>query len=172
MSGLDFAGVYQGENQADLAKKGDFTILPEGWHVGHITSCQVLENKKKTGKFLEIVLNTPDGVEVTDRLNLWHPTEKVVQIAKGSLARMGEAWGLDIQTLTSDDLPGREIGFRVKVQEFKSNKDGKVLQSNSVTSYRSPALGVDHANAPPPVSQDPGPGNTPPHVNTEQVPGW
>lgn len=170
MSGVNFSGVLAGESQEKLSKQGGFTLLPEGWHVGHITGCDMMENKKKTGSYLMVTLQTPDGVEVIDRINLQNPSEKVEHIARCTMAKIGVALGVDIETLNSDDLVGREIGFRVKVSEFKSNRDGKMLQSNSVTSYRASALGENHAEAVHPVSQDPGPGNTPPPVNTGQAP--
>ncbi len=138
MSGIDFSGLLKGQDQDELAKEagGGFTLLPPGWHVGHIISVDMKENKKKTGSYLQIDLEKADGAKVTDRLNLIHTSEQTQNIAKAQLASLANAIDLDLNKSTSDDMLGREVGFKVAINSFTSNKDGKELQNNEVKAYR------------------------------------
>ena len=142
--GIDFSGMLEGTSQEELAAEagGDFTLLPPGWYVGNIINVELKENKKKTGSYLEIELETKSGEKVIDRLNVINKSEQAQRIGRAQLAKLATILDIDLSKESSDSLLGREIGFKVTVQEFKSNRTGETLKSNDVKAYREAEKGA------------------------------
>ncbi len=124
-------------NPAEQEETEAFSIVPPGIHTVVIVGDTLKDNKEGTGKYLEIDCQIVDpgpnqGEVVKDRLNIKHSIEKVQAIGLTQLKRICDAVGFTGQLTNTSVLYGKPYSVQVTVEEFKSNKDGKVLQSNSI----------------------------------------
>ncbi len=125
LSGFD-AGAVQ-PNQG-------FDVLPAGEYDVCIVSSAIETTAKGDGKFLKLELQVLNGEfqnrRVFDRLNLWNPSAKAQEIARGTLSAICRAVGV-LTPNDSSDLHNKPL--RVKVTVRKSDEYG---EQNEVKAYR------------------------------------
>ncbi|MFZ3048046.1 MAG: hypothetical protein WA151_19190 [Desulfatirhabdiaceae bacterium] len=121
--------------------KGEFKVLPPGWRKVVILTGKMEDTKDKTGEMLVLTYECPEG-GVTDRLNLFNPSEIAQKIGRQALAKICESAGLTGNFILKDipKLFGRYIDVELGIEEFKSNKADanghfKKLSSNKCKNY-------------------------------------
>ena len=79
-----------GFDATEVEPTADFTALKPGWYQACILSSEKKTTKKGDGEYLELEIeilgDIHSGRKVWDRLNLWNPNAKAVEIAKGTLS--------------------------------------------------------------------------------------
>jgi len=114
-----------------------FEVVPPGNYPVVIVESDVKDNKQKTGKLLELKYQIIEGPHTSktlvDRLNITHQTETAQKIGQSQLKDICEAIGHKGQLTNSEMLHGKPFSVQVEVESFKSNKDGKTLQSNKIS---------------------------------------
>jgi hypothetical protein len=137
---------------AKQVEPNSFDVLPAGEYDAVIVSSTVEATSKGDGKFLKLELQVLNGEfqnrKTWDRLNLWNPSAKAVEIAKGTLSAICRAVGV-LTPQDSSDLHGKPL--RIKVVVKKSDEYG---EQNEVKAYK-PRL-VAPASSPM-LTQDPSP---------------
>ena len=90
--------------------------IPEDWYTVVISASPAVENKSKTGGFLEVTMKVTEGnyanKEIVDRLNLYHPNPVTVEIAHRKLSSYCHATGV-MQIQDTQQLHG--VPFKVKL---------------------------------------------------------
>lgn len=130
----------------------DFGAIPAGKYEAMIVSSEMKQTAAKTGEYLELVLHvlgpTCKDATLWDRLNLKNPSEKAVQIARGTLSSICRAVGV-LQPRDSSQLHNIPMLVKVSVREH----DGKTY--NDVDAYykRELAAPVAPAASAPAVAQ-------------------
>jgi len=135
------------DNTEEAAKdfSGEFQVATPGWKDGVIINADVKQTKKG-GQMLvlenEIQGGNEHGIRIIDRLNIVNSSEVAQRIGRAALAKIALCIGHKGQLNNTNVLIGRPYQFKVKVEEFKSNKaapDGTfpMLKSNKITDYRS-----------------------------------
>ncbi len=108
--------------------------VPAGEYVAVITDSAMKDNKAGTGQYLALSFQIAEGDHegrfVWDNLNLIHPNEKAVQIAKAALAALCKAVGV-LSPKDSADLHGKPVVIRVALEQ---DRDGNAR--NAVKSYK------------------------------------
>jgi len=115
--------------------KGAFKIIPAGWHKFTILTGE-LKGTKSGGHQLCLTMQCAGG-EFIDRLNVVNSSAKAQAIGISQLAKICQCVGIEGR-FTPDRVPelfGRELDIKVEVEEFESNKDKKMLQSNKAADY-------------------------------------
>lgn len=106
--------------------------LPAGNYTVAITESEMTPNKAGSGEFLKLTMSVIEGEHegrlLFTRLNLVHPNEKAVAIAKSELAAICKAVGV-MKPQDSSDLHGK--AFSVRVTQIE--KDGQIY--NEVKSF-------------------------------------
>ena len=127
------SGNLSGFN-ANNVEPQSFDVLPAGEYEAVITASQVKPTSKGDGKFLELQLQVINGQfqnrVLFDRLNLWNPSDKAVQIAQGTLSSICRAVGV-LTPNDSADLHNKPL--RVKITVRKSDEYG---DRNEVKAYK------------------------------------
>jgi len=137
------------DNTEEAAKdfSGEFQVATPGWKTGVIINAEV-KPTKKGGQMLvlenEIQGGAEHGIRVIDRLNIVNQSKIAQQIGRAALAKIALCVGHRGMLNNTNILIGRPYQFKVKIEEFKSNKaqpDGSypMLKSNKITDYRSMA---------------------------------
>lgn len=121
-------------NANDHDKMGDFSPIPAGEYLAHITGSDLIDNKAKTGKFLKLDFKILSGPHkdrnVWARLNIVHPNSQTVEIAQKELATICAAVGL-VRITDSSELHGKPMMIKVTVKPG----DGQFLDSNEIKNY-------------------------------------
>jgi hypothetical protein len=115
--------------------KSAFRIIPAGWHKFTILTGEI-KGTKSGGQQLCLTMQCAGG-EFVDRLNVVNSSAKAQSIGISQLAKICQCVGIDGR-FTPDRVPelfGRELDVKVDVEEFESNKDNKMLQSNKAADY-------------------------------------
>jgi hypothetical protein len=111
-----------------------FEPLPAGEYEVIIIDSKMKPTKANTGRYLELTLQVLNGPfqnrQLWDRLNLFNPNDKAVQIAKGTLSAICRAIGV-MTPKDSAELHNRPLRCRVVV-----TKDDKGNPSNEVKGYK------------------------------------
>ena len=120
------------------ATGGEFEALPAGEYEVVIVESTEKVTKAGTGKYLELQMQVlrpakHDGRFVWDRLNLINPSEKAVEIARGTLSAICRAVGV-LTPKDSAELHNRPLVARVTRRDYEG------ATRNEVKSYRKSAV--------------------------------
>jgi hypothetical protein len=111
----------------------DFGAVPAGRYEVMMTESEWQDNSRGTGRFLKLTFQILEGEfkgkPLWDRLNLDNPSEKAVQIAKGSLSAICRAVGVT-RPKDTNELHGIPLIVRVDKEEYEPGK-----WSNPVKAY-------------------------------------
>lgn len=133
---------------------GTFEPLPAGWYTMLIKESVVEPNKAGTGKFLKLTLEIVEGPHkgrtLFDRLNMWHPNQQAVDIARATLSAICHAAG---RLRVSDSAELHDIPMLGKVTVKPRADTGE--PSNEIKGYKAlgeaPATGCTPASRPKPA---------------------
>jgi hypothetical protein len=121
-----------------------FDLLPPGDYEVAIVSSDTQNTKAGTGKMvnleLQVLVGKFKGRKLFDRLNLWNPSAKAVEIARGTLSAICRAVGVLTPNDTSD-LHNRPLVVKVVI-----TKDPQYGDKNEVKAYK-PRTAVQAAMA-------------------------
>jgi hypothetical protein len=119
---------------ANNVQPNSFDVLPAGEYDAVIVSSVVEPTSKGDGKFLKLELQVLNGEyqnrKLTSRLNLWNPSAKAQEIARGELSSICRAVGV-LTPNDSSDLHNKPL--RVKVIVRKSDEYG---DQNEIKAYK------------------------------------
>ena len=114
-----------GFNAAEVEPAKEFEVLAKGWYRACIIDTAKKETRAGNGHYLELELeilsDVGQGRKLWDRLNLWNPSEKAVEIAKGTLSAICRA----VKVLTPEDSSDL-IGKPLKIKVVHETYEGKV----------------------------------------------
>src|SRR5579872_2010245 len=103
----------------------DFATVPAGRYHVMITESGWEENSKKTGRFIKMTMQIVEGEHkgkpLYDRLNLENPSEKAVQIAKGTLSSICRAVGV-LRPRDTSEFHNLPLLGRVDLEEYEPGK--------------------------------------------------
>lgn len=123
-----------------------FDVIPAGEYDAVIVSSKVEPTKSGNGRLVVLELQVLSGEhqnrKLFDRLNLWNPSEKAVQIARGTLSAICRA----INVLTPKDtseLHNKPLRVKVAVSE-----DPQYGKRNEVKGYKARNAGPVAPNQP------------------------
>gem|GEM_PF-5692226 len=107
----------------------------------------------------EITGGEENGIRITDRLNIVNSSEIAQRIGRSALAKIALCIGHRGELNNTDVLIGKPYQFKVKIEEFKSNKmndsgEYPMLKSNKITDYREAKTAMKQA-AQPKTNADP-----------------
>lgn len=115
-------------------RSGGFPVVPPGKYVVHIVNSERRPNSKNTGDLLYLELEILEGPEagnmLREYLNLFHPSEQTVQIARGTLSAICHSVGV-LAVNDSTDLHARRMIADVRVTPPK----GDFGAGNKIASY-------------------------------------
>jgi hypothetical protein len=140
-------------NAQDVEPLQPMTVLPRGRYNAMITASEDKPTKSGTGAYLQLEFTVIDGPcanrKVWARLNLDNPSETAVKIAKGELAAIYQALGIQAAS-DSAELHDKPLVIEVAVEA----KDGN--ENNRIKAYMaaggSTASPIARAPAPKPAS--------------------
>lgn len=126
-----------GFNANEVEPAGEFSPVPEGMYSCVITESDMQPNNAGTGSYLKLKIEIIEGEEkgrsVFEILNLDHPNEKAVNIAKATLSAICRATNV-MQPKDSMDL--HDIPFDAKIVVAKGkDKDGNERMNNNIKKY-------------------------------------
>jgi len=132
-------GLWGSSTQEKMASeaRGEFVVLPAGWYNATITGTELKETSSG-GTMLVVDFDTK-GTDIKDRLNIKNNSDKAQLIGRQKVAKIATCCNIDLKDSTQ--LHGLSIDIKLKVEEFKSNTSGEMLQSNKVTDYRKAGAG-------------------------------
>lgn len=108
--------------------------LPAGEYVAVVSDSAMKDNSARTGQYLaltfQVIEGQYEGRFLWANLNLVHPNEKAVQIARADLASLCKAVGI-LQPKDSADLHGKPLVIRVVVR-----KDDDGNPRNEIKGYK------------------------------------
>ena len=120
---------------------GAFTVLPAGKYKAVLVADELKDNKKKTGKILELKIQIINGQFaqeiIKDNLNITNPSAVSQAIGQGTLKRICNLCNVPFPPADTAPLMGKPMVITVGVETFKSNTSGKDLQSNKIKKYES-----------------------------------
>jgi Protein of unknown function (DUF669) len=110
----------------DVDPRGDFEPLPEGSYLAVITDSDMKENKAGTGRYLKLTFQVADGPHkgrlLWEQLNLHHPNELAVKIARAELSAICRAVGV-MAPQDSGELHDLPLVIRVRCMKRKDTGD-------------------------------------------------
>lgn len=132
MSEYDWANFDEPE-----VEERKFAVIPEGNYRAFVEEASWHENSKGTGKYLKLQFSVLDdtagdeefkGKKLWFYLNLVHQRENVVKIAEQQLAELKRSMGYDKKQKLKgeDDLCNRELGVRVKHEDYQGAPSPKI----------------------------------------------
>lgn len=126
---------------AKTVEPGGFDVIPAGEYEAVIIDSKVKPTKKGDGKLAELQLQILTGEyqnrRLFDRLNLWNPNDKAVQIARGTLSAICRA----VNVLTPKDTSELHLKpLRIKVTVSDDPEYGK---RNEIKGYKSRDAGPE-----------------------------
>lgn len=128
------AKLFAKVNVGEAEKMGDFTPLPPGHYVAHITESEMKETRNKEGHYLQLTFEVLEGEHAKrkfwDRLNLDNKNEQTVAIANKQLATIGECCGIEMLE-DSEQLHNIPLVVKLNVKEASA----QFAESNEVKGY-------------------------------------
>lgn len=126
--------ILDGFDANTVEAANTFEVIPAGRYVAVITESVTKENSAKTGSFLELVFQiiegSHEGRKLWARLNLKHPNETAVKIARAQLSSICRATG-KMTPRDSAELHDIPLVIAVRVQKREDTGD----LSNEVSGY-------------------------------------
>lgn len=125
----------EGFNTKGEAEMDDFDAIPAGKYTAAIVKSEMKDNKQGTGQYLNLHFKITEG-KFKDRLvftnlNLVHPNDQAVAIARKELTSIVKACGL-VSIEDTEELHGIDIEINVKVREATANYP----EGNEVKGYK------------------------------------
>jgi hypothetical protein len=119
---------------ANNVQPNSFDVLPAGEYEAVIVSSVIQPTTKGDGRYLKLELQILNGEfqnrKLWDNLNLWNPSAKAQEIARGTLSSICRAVGV-LTPNDSSDLHNKPLRIKVKVE--KSDEYG---EQNKVVAYK------------------------------------
>lgn len=177
MSDLTKMGI----NQNVPESSGEFEVIPSDKYPMVITSEEMKDNSKKSGKvltfFWQVVKNEQyKGITIKEYLNITNTSKIAQEIGQGVLKRICSLTGVPFPPPNTQLMYGKPMLNTVKVEEFKSNTSGETLKSNKITAHNPMPENYAQTTAPkssppPPVFPDTNPGEAePPPIPDNDIP--
>ncbi len=135
-----------------------YEALPAGDYLAVVTRCEVKQTKAGNGQYLELEFDVQSdpyrGRKLFDRINLWNPNPKTVEIAQRQLSALCHATGV-LQLADSDQLLGQTA-----IVSINAENDPQYGVRNKVKGYKAPEgmrqpAQAPRASAPAPMTQPP-----------------
>lgn len=127
----------------------DFEPIPNGKYVAKIVASEMKRNKAETGSLLEIVFEIQEGPHANrllwSRLNLDHPSQAAVEMARGELSAICRAVGV---MAPRDSAELHDVPLVVHVKCRKRADTGEIV--NEIRGYSSVALAASSSEPSPP----------------------
>lgn len=105
--------------------------IPAGDYVATVTDSEIKANKAGTGEYLSLTFQIAEGEHngrfVWANLNLVHPNEKAVQIARAELAGLCKAVDV-LNPKDSADLHNKPVLIRVVVEKDRDGNPRNVVK--------------------------------------------
>jgi hypothetical protein len=115
--------------------------LPPGEYVAMVTESSIKSNKAATGEYLALTFQVVEGEHegrfVWDNLNLVHPNETAVQIARAALASLCKAVDV-LNPKDSIDLHGKPVLIRVVVEKDRNGNPRNAIKTFKPAASRAP----------------------------------
>jgi hypothetical protein len=138
-----------GFNANDVDPRSDFEPLPEGPYLAVITDSEMKDNKAGTGQFLKLTFEVQDGPhkgrKLWAQLNLHHPNETAVRIARAELSAICRA--VDVMA-PKDSSELHDLPLVIKVRCRKREDNGDITNEVKGYSRQEPARPEAAALAP------------------------
>lgn len=126
--------AYLGNFDASKFEAPSFGLIPAGKYSAMITASEVKPNKAGTGSYLELTFTITEGEhkgrQLWVRLNIEHPNEKAVQVARHELAAICRAVG--VLTL-QDSVQLHGVPLVVRVIQQPRRDTGEIV--NTIKGY-------------------------------------
>lgn len=139
------SGNLSGFNATEV-QPNSFDVVPAGEYEACIVNSVKMATKAGTGAFLSMELQILEGDykgrKVFDNLNLWNPSEKAVEIARGTLSAICRAVGV-LTPGDSSDLHNRPLRIKLGVRT-----DPQYGDKNEIKAYK-PTSGENVGQLPP-----------------------
>lgn len=127
----------------------DFEPLAPGWYALKIVNTEVRPTKSGGGEYLKVEFDVLGGVNTGagkgrkhwENFNLWNPSEKAQQIARGQFSGLCRACGKIGLVKDSSELHGKTMEAKLKIVPESNGYPAK----NGVVEYRAlekPAAGM------------------------------
>ena len=140
-------------------------VVPEGIYSGMIVKTDVLDTKKKDGKFIYLEIQISDGqfagTIIEDRLNVMNPSEKAQNIGLAALKRLCDALGIQSFDGHTEVFENKLLKLKVSVEapvpytdKYGQEKPG--FPSNSVKGYYTFTYDEGQSSSIPTVNQTQG----------------
>lgn len=131
---------YEANVEKDVQEyKAGFEVIEPGWKKVVIVGSEIKDTRAGNGKMLILTDELQDGTKrtLTDRLNIFNPSEKAQIIGRAALAKIAQSVGHKGTLTDSKVLHGRPFEVKIEIEEFESNTEpGKMLKSNKISDYR------------------------------------
>ena len=115
--------------------------LPAGEYVAVVNDSAIKPNKAGTGEYLALTFQVIEGEHegrfVWENLNLVHPSEKAVQIARAELASLCKAAGV-LNPKDSTDLHDKPVLIRVAIEKDRDGNPRNVVKGYKPAASRQP----------------------------------
>lgn len=114
---------------SEVEPSSDFGAIPPGRYEAIVTATEWRDTSSGNGRYLKLTLQVVggphDGHVLFDNLNLENPSEKAVQIARGTLSRICRAVGV-MKPRDSEDLHGLPLVVRVENETYEGQMYNRV----------------------------------------------
>lgn len=139
-------GIVLNFDATNVAPASPNEVIPAGWYPVMITGSDAKPTAAGDGSYLalemDIVGGDYTGRKLFTNLNLQNPNPKAVEIAYRELSAICHAVGV-IQCANSEQLHGRPLMAKVKVDAAGLGKDGKQYEArNSVSGFKAMEAGA------------------------------
>jgi len=119
---------------ANTIEPQSFDVLPAGEYEACIVGSIIQATKNGDGKYLALELQVTggehNGRKLFDRLNMWNPSPKAVEIAKATLSAICRAVGV-LTPNDSSELHNKPLRVKVSV-----TRDPQYGDKNEIKAYR------------------------------------
>ena len=126
--------------------------VPAGDYVATVTDSEIKPNKAGTGEYLSLSFRIEDGDHagrfVWANLNLVHPNEKAVQIARAELAGLCKAVGV-LNPKDSADLHNIPVLIRVVLDKDRDGNPRNVVKGFKPATHQALPAASQAASQPP-----------------------
>lgn len=120
----------------------EFEPLVAGWYKLKIVDTEVRPTKTGNGEFLKVEFEVLGGINTSsgkgrkhwENFNLWNPSEKAQQIARGQFSALCRACGKIGMVADSSELHGKTCEAKLKIIPEQNGYPAK----NGVAEYRAP----------------------------------
>lgn len=143
-----------GFNANEVKPNEGFDVLPAGDYEAVIVGSEIKPTTKGDGRYIKFELQIINGEfqnrKLWDNLNIWNPSEKAVQIAKGTLSAICRAVNVPTPKDTSElhNKPLRvsvkvesstDYGKQNKIADYKPRQAGPVVQQRETVAAGPPS---------------------------------